>query len=235
MKRALITRAVEDACECVNIFSNLGLTPFVLPMIETAPLPKPEFNCKSYDYCIMTSPATVKYFEPFRLKFAIKSYAASGEVTAEKIASRYQVADILTPKESGFLGITDIFSAIPLKGVRVLSPGAAERAGDLNSFFLERGALYESVEIYETRAVKYGGNMINAFLSLNRIESVTFFSPSAVNAFMESSPKLNGVTSVALGKTTSESLKRYGIIPLIPPKQTAAGLAEYIRDIEPAS
>jgi uroporphyrinogen-III synthase len=231
MKRVLITRALEEAYECVNIFSSLELTPFVLPMIQTVAAPPPEFKFQSYDYCILTSPTAVKYFEPYRAGLSIKKYAAVGDVTADRLRARYGAARPLIPSEAASSALAPLFENLPLEGVKVLSPGAKLRFGSLESFFAERGAHFESVVIYETKAVEYEENKINRFLSLNRIEAVTFFSPSAADAFMRQAAVLDGVAAVCIGSATAESVKKYGIIPFVSPKRSAQALALYINTL----
>jgi uroporphyrinogen-III synthase len=229
MKRVLITRTAEDACECVNLFSALELTSFVLPMIETAPL-APLFKWSRYDYCVLTSPASVRYFEPCRANLSIKTYAAIGEVTASLLTTRYGVAEILIPKQAHSLGIEELFASIPLEGTKILLPGALKRAGELEKFFAEKGADIDAPALYETKAIKYELNRVSNFLYNNRIEAVAFFSPSAVAAFMQQA-ELNGAAGVCIGETTAESLKRFGIKPFVSPKPTAAALAEFIKTL----
>ncbi|MDR2104142.1 MAG: uroporphyrinogen-III synthase [Deferribacteraceae bacterium] len=230
MKRVLITRALEDAYECVNIFSALELTPFVLPMIQTAPLPPPKFEFTSYDYCILTSPAAVRYFEPYQTHLFIEKFAAIGGVTAERLRNRYGAVEPLIPREAASDSIAALFEDMPLEGAKILSPGAKRRFGSLESFFKEKGAHFEAVCIYETETVEYEKDKVNIFLSANRIEGVAFFSPSAASAFMQQAV-LGAAAAVCIGNSTAEMLKSYGITPFIAPEPSAKALACYIRDI----
>jgi uroporphyrinogen-III synthase len=213
----------------VNIFSSLDLAPFVLPMIETSPL-TPMFKGSRYDYCVLTSPAAVRYFDPYRANISIKTYAAIGEVTASLLTARYGEAEILIPKQAHSLGIEELFASLPLAGTKILLPGALKRAGELEKFFAEKGADIEAPALYKTKAIKYELNRVNSFLYNNRIEAVAFFSPSAVTAFMDQA-ELNGAAGVCIGGTTAESLKRFGVKPFVSPKPTAAALAELIKTL----
>jgi uroporphyrinogen-III synthase len=228
MKRVLITRTAEDACECVNIFSALELTPFALPMIETVPI-EPLFKEWRYDYCVLTSPSAVRYFEPHRAHISINAYAAIGEVTASLLAARYGEVEILIPKQANSSGIKELFASIPIEGTQILLPGALRRAGELEEFFAEKGADVDALALYETKAIKYELNKVNTFLYNNRIEAVAFFSPSAVTAFMEQAELK--AAGVCIGETTAESLKRFGVKPFVSPKPTAAALAEFIKTL----
>jgi uroporphyrinogen-III synthase len=227
MKRVLITRAAEDAPECVNIFSARNLAPFVLPMIETVRVSPSVFKHSVYDYCILTSPAAVRYFDPHRAGLSISSYAAVGEVTAGLVRTLYGVKNILVPQDGYSAGFINIFDAASLEGAKILAPGAAKRARDLLSFFTDKGADLDSPALYETKAVNYELNGVNKFLFDNRIDAVTFFSPSAADAFMGQAA-LNGCAAVCLGETTATRLRRYGVIPYVSPKRDAAAMAEYI-------
>jgi uroporphyrinogen-III synthase len=112
----------------------------------------------------------------------------------------------------------------------VLSPGAAKRFGDLESFFAAKGAGFDAPALYETKAVNYELNKVDSFLFDNRVEAVSFFSPSAVNAFMRQAG-LNGAAAVCIGDTTAGCMRSYGVLPLVSPKRTTEALAEYIKDL----
>jgi uroporphyrinogen-III synthase len=230
MKRILITRALEDAPDTVNIFSDFGLSPFLLPMIETVATPEPEFTYNSYDYCVLTSPAAVRYFRAYRRHISASVYVAVGKTTSELIKRFYGITKVLMPKDAYSSSIAEIFNGISLDGVKVLSPGASKRFGDLRSFFDDNGAFFEAPALYETKPIIYEPNEVNIFLSYNAIEAAAFFSPSAVNAFMDQA-ELDDVKAVSLGDTTAEALRSRGVTPHTAPERTAKALAEYIRDL----
>jgi uroporphyrinogen-III synthase len=230
MKRILITRALEDTPETVNIFSDFGLSPFVLPMIETEEALDPSFAYDSYDYCVLTSPAAVRYFKSHRRRISAAVYVAVGKTTSELIKRLYGVTNVLMPADAYSSSITEMFAGVSLDGVKVLSPGASKRFGDLRNFFTDNGAFFEAPALYETKPIIYEPNEVNVFLSYNAVEAAAFFSPSAVNAFMDQA-ELNGVKAVSLGDTTAEALRSRGVTPLTAPERTAKALAEYIRDL----
>ncbi len=225
----LITRPAAQAVQCVNIFSSAGLAPYVLPMIETNPR-TPAFNHNDYDICIFTSPTAVAAFDQYAEKVRHAKFIAVGEATAIEVERHFGVnrRDILVPERYYAEEIAPLLAKIPLQGKLVISPGAKSRIKDIGEFFQGSGARFEAPVTYETKAVMYDKGLVKSFLINYNIEVVTFFSPSAAEAFFSQTELPPGIKVVSIGTTTEKSLEVRGIKADIPEKATAESMAELI-------
>ncbi|MDR0454731.1 MAG: uroporphyrinogen-III synthase [Deferribacteraceae bacterium] len=225
----LITRAAEQIAETINIFSFYGLSPYCMPMIQSVALQTPEFKYRFYDYCILTSPTAVRYFAPHGI--GASKYAAVGAATAKAIKELLKVPEenIYTPENAYVTEIEKFFAGADLTGKKVTAPGARERIKDLGAVFQAKDLFFESPALYETAAVQYAKGEVESTIDKYHIEAVTFFSPSAVNAFFRQTELSGDVITAAIGSTTAKSLSAIGRTPVCGREQTAESLARALK------
>ncbi len=228
----LITRAAEQLAETVNIFSSCGLRPYCMPMIQSIALEPPCFMFDSYDYCILTSPTAVRFFAPYGIPAA--KYVAIGSATAAAVKQILKVSDeaISVPGSAYITEIEKFFSGMKLADKKILAPGGRERIKDVSDLFTAKGAYFDAPALYETAAVRYNKGTVETAIKRYRIDTVTFFSPSAVGAFFGQTALPDNIITAAIGRTTAESLSAMGYKPLCGSEQTAESLAKTLKELD---
>jgi uroporphyrinogen-III synthase len=187
-----------------------------------------KFAHSSYDLCILSSPAAVRYFVPHYSAININKFICVGQKTADALKAATGRDDSLVPDKFYMADVAAMLGDVDLAGKKVLSPGAAVRATDMEGFFSERGAIYEAVTTYQTIPVSYEKGYVDSFINRCDINVVTFFSPSAVRAFFSQAALSSAVTIVAIGTTTKAAVPA-GYEVLMPEMQTAEGIIELLR------
>ena len=202
----LITREEEKYQVFADKIKAVGLTPFSLPMIEC--LPVPAIIAGNYDYAVFTSLNAAKYFVTYTDKVSFDKGVAVGPATAEALLEVGITADII-PDLASAEGMKASFESVDVKGKKFLFAGAETRAGDFHKFLMERGADVSVVTIYKTVPVNYPPGYIDKFLKENKINVVTFASPSAARAMLENVESMSQQI-ICIGKTTADAVREMG-------------------------
>jgi uroporphyrinogen-III synthase len=227
--KVLITRGKDRAESTAQVFAAHGLQTAILPMVCYEKLPEPKFLRNSYDLCVFTSPASVGFFADFvnigQLK--VSKYAAVGSATAAEIKQHMGISEVITPAKAYQTELLKLLSDSKLAGCTVLAPGPVERTGDMKPFFASAGAIYEQVDTYQTVPVIYPEGEVMEFIQQNGVDTLSFFSPSAVHAYMRQASCEN-LRVAAIGSTTAMSLDKYGVSAIMPERQTAEAMAEML-------
>lgn len=227
-KRVLVTRQFEQSGTFINLLSNKGHFPFLLPMIETVQI-CPHIDDGVYDVILFTSANAVKYFAPYNGRISGVVYIAVGPKTAQAMETFLGVSADRIPVVHDMQHVKQILTSIPLKGARILSPGALERTEMPAKELEEFGAKVISPAVYETNFAEYPKGYLNGFLKDNKIDVITFCSPSAAKSFFKQftldSASFDFVT---IGSTTCDYLTGVGIKSRFPEKYTVEGMAEII-------
>ncbi len=227
-KRVLITRQFEQSGSFVNSLSSKGYFPFLLPMIETVQL-CPNIEEGEYEIIFFTSANAVKYFAPYHHNIHGKAYIALGEKTAHAMDIFLGVSSHITPTVYNLESAMDIIKSITLNGARILSPGAEKRMTLPQDELESMGAELITPAVYETTFAIYPDGYVDSFITENKIDTVTFCSPSAVKSFIK---QFNGDKSlldiVSIGTTTAEYLESIGLKSRYPDKFTVESMVEII-------
>lgn len=202
----LITREEEKYQVFADKLKAVGLTPFSLPMIECVPVPA--IISGHYDYGVFTSLNSAKYFVTYTKRVQFDKVAAVGVATANALLGIGLTADII-PEQSSAEGLKSAFENIDVTDKKFLFAGAEARAGDFHKYLEDRGADVSLVTIYKTKPVLYAPGFIEKFLADNKINVVTFASPSAARAMLEN---IEGMAQqiVCIGKTTADAVREIG-------------------------
>ncbi len=122
-----------------------------------------------------------------------------------------------------------IIYSIPLKNARILSPGAEKRLELPVEQINEMGAELITPAVYETTFAEYPAGYLDSFIVDNKIDTVTFCSPSAAKSFLR---QFNGDKSlldiVSIGTTTALFLDKQGVISRYPENFTVESIVEII-------
>lgn len=228
-KRVLITRQFEQSGSFVNALSAKGHYPFLMPMIETVQL-CPLIEEGTYEVILFTSANAVRYFAPYNDRVRGVVYIAVGPKTAQGMETFLGVSADRIPIVHDMEHVKKLLMSIPLNGARILSPGAMERVSSDGDEELEGfGASIIKPAVYETNFAEYPKGYVDKFLVDNKIDTVTFCSPSAVKSFFKQF-FLNPLDFefISIGSTTSDYLTGIGIKSRFPDIFTVECMTEII-------
>lgn len=227
-KRVLVTRQFEQSGSFINGLSNKGHYPFLLPMIETVQL-CPKIEEGDYEVIFFTSANAVKYFAPYHNIAHGKAYIALGEKTAQAMEIFLGVSSHITPTVYNLENALKMMQSINLQGGRILSPGAEKRLEIPEVIIKSMGAELLTPAVYETSFAVYPDEYVDSFIISNKIDTVTFCSPSAAKSFLK---QYNGdktlLDIVSIGTTTALFLDEMGVKSRYPEKFTVDAMVEII-------
>lgn len=227
-KRVLVTRQFEQSGSFINLLSGKGHYPFLLPMIETVQL-CPKIDEGDYEVIFFTSSNAVKYFAPYNDTVHGKAYIALGEKTAQAMEVFLGVSSHITPTVYNLENALKIMQSINLQGGRILSPGAEKRLEIPEDIIKSMGAELITPAVYETTYAAYPDEYVDKFILDNKIDTVTFCSPSAAKSFFKQfSGDKSLLDIVSIGTTTASLLEEMGIKSRYPEKFTVDAMVEII-------
>jgi len=229
-RRVLITRQPDQSIDMINQLSSKGYFPYLLPMIATAQL-FPIINLIRYNIIIFTSTNAVRYFLPFKDTILADKYIAIGSVTEQAMRDYLSIIPDYIPDNYSIDGVRDILASINISsGYKILIPSAKQKTEFDDSEFKDSGVEFSYIATYETNPVIYNKGAVDRFLLDNKIDTLTFCSPSAVKSFISetSIDDYKKYKVISIGKTTSKELEKYSIENIYPPRYTVEELIKLI-------
>ncbi|XOB65850.1 uroporphyrinogen-III synthase [Deferribacteres bacterium DY0037] len=223
----LVTREEEKYQILAEKMKAFGLTPFSLPMIECSPVGA--IITGEYDYAVFTSLNSAKYFKPHISRVTINKVVAVGPSTAAALLDIDIKTDIM-PETFSAEGMKELFATEDVEGKKFLFAGAKVRAGDFHEYLRGRGAEPVMVATYQTQPVKYPPGYIEAFLKENKIDIVTFASPSAARAMLADIQHIDQQI-VCIGKTTADEVRLLGYDSRYPDDYTLDWMVRLIKEL----
>ncbi len=253
-KRVLVTRSRSSSDELARLITSTGATPILCPLIRItypnfdalgkspSPLPSPQEgegassgvlgSLDRYDWITFTSVhGVIGFFRMLRKmeldarSLARCKVAAVGPATAAALLRRGVRAD-LTPEH--YTAETLAKSIIQLgdsRPRRVLFPRGDQARPVLMQALTANGIAVDDVVVYYTRAVS-PPSAIEAVFERG-IDVITFYSPSAVQSWVDQKLKVIGAVVACLGPTTADAARAAGIIvDVMATPHTAAGLVD---------
>ncbi len=229
MKNVLITRQAEQSVEFINLLSKNGFYPFILSLIQTLPVEfETEYN--KYDFIVFPSVNAVKYFFQNKNKICFNHIVSVGSKTAEYLKNLGFTSDYVPDKFSAE-GLAKLFENVKIKHKTFLLPGPEKRKDEFYKFLLSKNCYAEIITVYKTLSVKYETGYIEKFIDENKVDIVTFASPSAAKSFFYQIRDIKReLKFVSIGTTTYNYLKTLGIDSIYPNEFTAAGMVELIKE-----
>jgi uroporphyrinogen III methyltransferase/synthase len=217
----------------VEKLSRLGAQCIEIPTIKISPpsditpLRTAIEALKNYDWIVFTSVNGVKFFfdtlfdmgRDVRVLGHLK-FACIGPVTKERLRDHGIISDIL-PATYRAESVIDAFSAVDMKGMRVLLPRAKVARHILPEQLTGMGAAVTEVTAYETQLDQEGKQDLKTLLANNEIDAVTFTSSSTVSNFVSlldpenSKSLLKNVVIASIGPITSDTARSLDIHPSI--------------------
>lgn len=252
-RRVLVTRARSQASELVDLIDDMGGEAVEFPVIRLQPPSRPEAiqaldlaldKLHEFDWVLLTSVNGVEYF--FRRlrekgidvrKMGKARIAAVGPKTAEALAERGIIADVLPAKYQGE-GILEAIQADLKAGQRVLLPTADLARDYLPAKLKELGLEVTEVDVYENVLTTDDGDEIIHLLQNQSIHIITFTSSSTVTNLLEALRQLGveeplsllqGVEIACIGPKTAETASQCGLpVTYMAEEATVASLVQSI-------
>lgn len=250
-RRILVTRARSQASELVDLIDDLGGEAVEFPVIRLQPPSRPEAQqalgqaldeIQSFDWIILTSVNGVEFFFGSLRERGIDvrkmgnaRIAAVGPKTAEALAERGIIADVLPAKYQGE-GILEAIQGDLKAGQKVLLPTADLARDYLPVKLRELGLQVAEVDVYENVLSTEDGEEIIYLLENKGIHIITFTSSSTVTNLIEALSKLGmedplshlqGVEIACIGPKTAETVRQYGLpITYMAEEATVASLVQ---------
>jgi uroporphyrinogen III methyltransferase / synthase len=257
-KKILITRARQQASRFAALLREYGAEPVEMPTIQIVPpsswepLDRSIAEIHAYDWLIFTSVHGVQtFFERFEAQqrpltdLQGHKICAIGPATAQALRTRGVPVDVM-PSEYRAEAVVAALSDLPLQGTRVLIPRAAVARDVLPRALTARGARVDVVEAYRTILPATGlASDTWRLLEQRAIDVVTFTSPSTVANFARLTGEANlsqllrEAVVACIGPITAESVRSYGLTPMIIPHEytipaLARAIVGYFRSIPDA-
>jgi len=253
-RRVLVTRAKGQAGELAARIDELGGEPYEYPVIETR-LPASEekreavraalARAESYDWLLFTSVNGVEYF--FRWlgmcgldvrRFHRARVAAVGPKTAEELASRGIVPDVVPDRSFQAEGLFEAMREQLRPGMRALLPRGDLARDWLPDELRRRGVEAVEIDVYETVPAAPRDDRLVEWLGQGRIHMVTFTSSSTVHNLIAALGKLGAADPAGLlrkadiaciGSVTAETAASYGLdVQVVANPSTIDGLVKAI-------
>ncbi|KQX49110.1 MULTISPECIES: uroporphyrinogen-III C-methyltransferase [unclassified Paenibacillus] len=252
-RRVLVTRARSQASELVDLIDDMGGEAVEFPVIRLQPPSRPEAiqaldlaldKLDEFDWVLLTSVNGVEYF--FRRlrekgidvrKMGKARIAAVGPKTAEALAERGIIADVLPAKYQGE-GILEAIQADLKAGQKVLLPTADLARDYLPAKLKELGLEVTEVDVYENVLTTDDGDEIIHLLQNQSIHIITFTSSSTVTNLLEALRQLGveeplsllqGVEIACIGPKTAETASQCGLpVTYMAEEATVASLVQSI-------
>jgi uroporphyrinogen-III synthase len=231
-KTILVTRAINQATEMIELIKAKNGIPILFPTIQISPPEKWDETDKAlvgfyiYDGVIFTSQNGVLFFVE-RMKsqnipttlFDGKIIFTVGEKTKQAL-EQYGIATISVPEKSSALELSRLIKQESLKGKCYLFPKGNIAKETIQSTLKNLGATVDEVTVYRTlQPLSENVQKIRTLLDEGKINVVTFTSPSTVKNFFHilgfsKDKNFTSDTKIAvIGPTTESALQEYDLKP----------------------
>lgn len=245
-KTVLVTRSVDQADELVLLLEQRGAKAILFPTIEiTATEHWTECDqaireISRFDGVVFTSVNAARYFlarlkntNPSSLELLkLRTLYSVGEKISRYLKTE-GISAVQYPGVKDSLSLARSMITEGVEGKRFLFPRGNISREELPTLLRKCGAEVLEVAVYETRKppANYRWPEIKKMLSKGAIDVLTFFSPSAVENFLEMVPAANvDLCAIAvIGQTTAEAARKaFHRVDIIANQPTAAELVDSI-------
>lgn len=244
-KRVAITRAAPESEALAREFSSKGAIPCVFPLVsfgepdDFAPLDRAITELQQFDWLMLTSAQAVRALveraadlrRPLVRPEGRLRVACVGPVTAGAALGSKLPVEYVAVTHSGVALANELGSR--LEGRKVLLPRSDRANPDLPRALKRFGA--EVTEVIAYRTLRPGGAAKDGLQKITdgHMDAVLFFSPSAVQHFLElvGAEKLQAIQDrlaiTAVGPVTANALREAGVgRAVVAPDTTSRSLIE---------
>lgn len=240
-KRILVTRSAGSSNELVRLLTREGATPILCPLIRIAyPKNVDRFasiaaSLGAYDWITFTSVHGVIGFFRFLhlLKLDTRSLnrckvAAVGPATAAALRKRGLIADVTPAHYTAESLAQTILELDENRPKQVLFPRGNQARPVLMQSLRAQGIAVDDVVVYHTEALR----LPDAFATVRErgIDVITFYSPSAVQSWVDQGQGSDGSVVACLGPTTADAARAAGLgVDVTAEPHTAEGLVDALK------
>lgn len=157
--------------------------------------------------------------------------AAVGRVTAEALHDHGVPVEVVPNRFDADALLEALAARDDVRGARVLHPVAAGAREVLGGGLAALGARVETVIAYRSAPDPAGARALRDAIATYRTDLVTFFAPSAVEAYVGAMPasRVGEIPAASIGPVTTAALRAHGIpIAVQAEEATASQLVEAI-------
>jgi len=236
-KTIVITRDPNQAKTFAKMIEEAGAHVYLFPIIKITGPDDPDLvrknlkDLKIFNWIVFTSANAVRYFFKFIAKDrsdVIKlKIACVGKKTAEELKT-FNLEPFVIPQSFNSQDLLAEILKHDLKGERILLPVSNLSGSELQEGLQAQGAAIERIEIYKNEPIQtFKRKDIIQKIENNSIDCITFFSPSAINAFIDLINK-KGISLIqkrkipiaVIGKTTAQAARDRDLYPDIMPAKS---------------
>ncbi len=236
-RRILVTRDAEQSRGMIRKINRLGGEAVSFPTIRISE-PDDWTACdsairqlNSYDWIIFTSTNGVDYFfqrmKKMNTSTVRSSIAVVGAKTADRVVKYGYNVDLIPP-EYNAKSLVKVFGQKELVGKMVLWPTSSLSKKGLSEGLANYGAIVSRVVVYQTKKMTGEGALsIKSTLLDQKIDCITFFSPSSFHSFLtifdeeDWIRKDNNLPAIAaIGGATARAIEGKGFTVNIIPEES---------------
>lgn len=230
-----------------ELVARNGGIPVEIPLIAFQPVAASEklvhalAGLHNYDWIIFTSNVTVETFFSFfeKNRPSLPKIAVIGDQTKASLEERGEQVEF-TPEEYVAEGFVEEFVPYVKAGDKILIPKGNLARDYISKSLKEKGAIVEELIIYETYLPGESRDKLVQMLSDERLDILTFTSPSTINHFMgiveehNLRGKLERCLIACIGPVSKRKAEQWGLtVHAMPEKYTVEemlkSVAEYIQ------
>lgn len=232
----LVTQALEQAKRFTNLLKQKGARVLACPTVDMIPCETPKTlhylkQLETYDWLIFVSQNAVIFFFQFLSKHGISKaqlrrlrIVALGKTTREALKQNKLRVHLVSPVDAEthlaalFKGKIDRKKILVLKSLDAQPP--------LLDILRSKGALIDAPALYKSVLPAENSKILLRYLSEEKIDAVTFTSPSTVynfikmlNADRNLLKRLEMLTIATLGDVTARAVEERGLKVRVKPSE----------------
>ena len=231
-KRIVVTRDATQAKPFVNLLYEKNANVFLFPTIKlTDPddiqsIQNEAHKVFNYDWIIFTSAIAVRFFLKYIKLHNLENVkiACVGTKTDAEL-KQYNLKADLIPEEFTSKKLLSEMQNLELKNKQILIPCSSLSNDYLKNGFEKQGAIVKKLVIYRNSQFENPDKeKLKEQIKKKQIDCITFFSPSAVNSFVQlignesvEQIKIQSIPIAVIGSTTEVAVKQIQIHPAIKP------------------
>ena len=240
-KTIVVTRDSVQAKPFINQLKKLGAKIFLFPTIKIIDsnnndaIHKVIKDIDKYDWILFSSTNAVKYFFKYvnssNKVFQKIMIACVGNKSAE-VLTTFNLKPLLIPMSYSAYGLIEVMNKIEIKGKQILLPGSNIARPELQKELQARGAVVSQIEVYKNIPNDdVPKKELIQYINDSWIDCITFFSPSAVNSFIEivgkkiiETIRSKQIPIAVIGPSTEQAVRKKNLIPVIQPANSDSDL-----------
>jgi len=234
-KTIVVTRDASQAKPFVKLLKEQNAVVFLFPTIKLTDadnievIQKVANRISDFDWIIFTSGIAIRFFMKYTNSADLTNLkiACVGKKTAAELSTHNLTADLI-PSKFTSENLLHEMKELDLKNKKIFIPCSSLSNNDLKTGLENEGAIVEQVVVYKNKPFENPDKIkLQKKIENNEIDCITFFSPSAVNSFIQilgqkTVEKIGNqkIPIAVIGSTTNKSVINHGLNPNIKPVES---------------